>query len=183
MSLVADSDEAAPRHLPALQLEPQLGMEMAGNFRRADRRAPLRGEGRSRRPRPPRRCARRNGRQSPDRGCRRSTPSRAARSVPVSSSRACVGQAVAAEAVVEAVAEAIEALRAGALDLAASARQRRVRIVGRQELAEPREPARFFEVQVGDQQRLLRRPEERAVGRRRRTFRLRTKREPWRRFA
>ena len=31
-----------------------------------------------------------------------------------------------------------------------------MRIIGRQELAEPREPARLFEVQVGDEQRLLR---------------------------
>ena len=68
-------------------------------------------------------------------------------------------QPVAAEAVVEAVAEAIEARRAGALDLAGERGQRRVRIIGRQELAEPREPARLFEVQVGDEQRLLRGPD------------------------
>ena len=32
MSLVADSDEAAPRDVAALEVKPQLGMEMAGDF-------------------------------------------------------------------------------------------------------------------------------------------------------
>ena len=73
----------------------------------------------------------------------------------------------------------IEARRAGALDLGRERGQRRMRIIGRKELPEPREPARLFEVQVGDEQRLLRGPEQRAVRRSRRTFRLRTKREPW----
>ena len=65
------------------------------------------------------------------------------------------GQPVAAEAVVEAVAEAIEPARAALLDIALQRSQRRLRIVRRQELAKPREPARFFEVQVGDQKRVL----------------------------
>ena len=88
------------------------------------------------------------------------------------------GQAVAAEAVVEAVAEAIEPARAAVLDIALQRGQRRLRIVRRQELAEAREPARFFEVQVGDQQRVLGRPVERAVGAGERSPGRRTKREP-----
>ena len=49
-----------------------------------------------------------------------------------------------------------------ALDVGGKRAQRRVRIIGRQELPEPREPARFFKVQVGDQQRLPAAPVERA---------------------
>ena len=80
--------------------------------------------------------------------------------------------------VVKAVAEAEEASGAGSLHLAGKRGQRRMRIIGRKELPEPREPARLFEVQVGDEQRLLGGPEQRAGGGSRRTFRLRTKREP-----
>jgi hypothetical protein len=72
---------------------------------------------------------------------------------------------LATEPVVEAVAEAVEPSRAGTLDLAREPAQRRVRIIGRQELPETCEPARLFEVQVGDEQRVLRRPEQRAVAR------------------
>src|SRR5437764_15021799 len=81
-----------------------------------------------------------------------------------------LGQALAPELVVEAVAEAKEAPGAGALELAAERSQRRVRIVGRKELASLGEPARFFEMQVGDQQRLLARPEEGAVSGREECF-------------
>ena len=152
--LVRRHDEAAPRDLPALEVEPQLGMEMAGDFG-------------------PRLAAhgfvakddpadldfvldscRRNGRRSPDRGCRRSTSSRAVAVRSVSSARALAGSRSQPNAVMEAVAEAIEPLGAGALDLGGERGQRRVRIIRRKELAEPREPARFLEVQVGDQQRL-----------------------------
>ena len=76
------------------------------------------------------------------------------------------GQPLAAEAVVEAVAQAIEPRGAGPLDLGRKRGQGRVRIVGRQQLAEPREPAGFFEVQVGDQQRAAIGPEQGAADRR-----------------
>jgi hypothetical protein len=75
-----------------------------------------------------------------------------------------VRKAVAAEAVMEAVPEAVESGRAAALDVAGERGQGRMRIIGREQLAEPREPARLFEVQVGDQQRALRRPVERTFG-------------------
>ena len=81
-----------------------------------------------------------------------------------------VGQALAAECVVEAVAEAEQPPGAGALDLGGKRAQRRVRIVGRKELSEPREPARFLEVQIGNQQRFLARPEQRAVSGREERF-------------
>ena len=82
--------------------------------------------------------------------------------------------------VMEAVAEAIEALRAAAFHFGSERRQRRMRIIGRKELPKPCEPARLFEMQVGDEQRLARRAK---TARRRlspRMFRLRTKREPCR---
>jgi hypothetical protein len=75
-------------------------------------------------------------------------------------------QPVTADAVVEAVAEAEEPSRAGLFDDRGERAQRRLRIIGREELPEPRVPARLFEVQIGDQQRIFRAPEERAVGRR-----------------
>ena len=106
-------DEAAARDLAALEVQPQLGMEMAGDFRPrlvahrfvakddpGDLDLILD-------------AARRNGRRSPDRGCRRSTSSRGVAVSSVSSARALGRQPVAAEAVVEAVAEAIEPRRAG----------------------------------------------------------------------
>ena len=74
-----------------------------------------------------------------------------------------VGEAVAAEAVVEAVAEAIESGRAAAVDVARQHGQRGERIIGRQELAEAGEPAGLFEMEVGDEQRGLARPEQRAI--------------------
>src|SRR5947209_9201624 len=55
------------------------------------------------------------------------------------------GQPIAAEAVVETVAEAIEPIRAGALDLGRERGQRRMRIIGRKELTQAREPARLLE--------------------------------------
>lgn len=74
-------------------------------------------------------------------------------------------QAVAAETVVEAVAKTVEALRAGAFHLFGQRRQRRVRIIWRQELSEPREPARLFEMQVGNEQRFMGRPIKRTISR------------------
>jgi hypothetical protein len=71
---------------------------------------------------------------------------------------------------VEAVAEAIQPRRAAAFHPGGQRAQGRLRIVWRQELAQPREPACFFEMQVGDEQRLLRRPVERAIGRRVKRF-------------
>ena len=147
-------DEAAARHLPAAQMNAQLGMEMAGDFR-------------------PRLVA--NGFVAEDDSAELDLVRDAAAAM-VGEARIVVAddpgpvelrgefgqqfararrQPIAAEAVVEAVAEAIEARRAGALDLGGERGQRRMRIVGRQELPEPREPARLFKVQVGDQQRLL----------------------------
>ena len=153
-------DETAPRDLPALEVEPELGVKMARHFgpRVVAHRLMAKddaGDSSSSARR------RRNGRKSPDRDCRRSTPSRARGHLHQQLARGG-RQPVAAEAVVEAVAEAIEPPGAGALDLGRERGQGRVRIIGRQELPEPREPARFLEVQVGDQQRLLRRPVERA---------------------
>ena len=81
-----------------------------------------------------------------------------------------IGQALAAEGVVEAVAEAEETPRAGALHLRGERAQRRVGIVGWKELPEPREPARLFEVQIGNQQRFLARPEQRALSGREERF-------------
>ena len=49
ISLVAEATKQRRETLPALELQPELGMEMAGDFRAAGRRAPLRGEGRCRR--------------------------------------------------------------------------------------------------------------------------------------
>ena len=74
-----------------------------------------------------------------------------------------IGQALAAESVVEAVAEAEQPPGAGALDFAGERAQRRMRIIGREELTEPREPARLLKVQIGNEQRFLARPEQRAV--------------------
>ena len=54
----------------------------------------------------------------------------------------------------KAVAKTEEAGRAGPLNGRQPA-QRRLQIIGRKKLAEPREPARLFEVQVGDEQRFL----------------------------
>ena len=81
-----------------------------------------------------------------------------------------VGQSVAAECIVKAVAEAEQPPGAGAPDLGRKRAQRRVRIVGREELAEPREPARFLEVKVGDQQRVFTRPKQRALSGREERF-------------
>ena len=125
MSLVAESDEAAPRHLPAFEVHAQLGMEVAGNFRpriAADRfvakddpaeldllldaAAAMVGKARiviADDPRP----VELRGQSGQKRARVRRQP-------------------VAAEAVVEAVAEAIEPLRAGALDLERQRAQRRL---------------------------------------------------------
>ena len=54
------------------------------------------------------------------------------------------GEPVAAEAVVEAVAEAIERLHPSLGDQAAQRGESRLRIIRWQELSEPREPARLF---------------------------------------
>jgi len=75
-------------------------------------------------------------------------------------------QSVAAESVVKAVAETVEPCSAGAFDLGSQRGQRGLRIIRRKELTETGVPARLFEVQVRDQQRILRGPEQRAVGRR-----------------
>src|SRR4051794_10839955 len=75
-------------------------------------------------------------------------------------------QAFAAEAVVEAVAEAIELHSAGLLDLRSEGAQRGMRIVRWEELAEARKPARFFKVEVRNQQRSPTRPEKRTGMRR-----------------
>jgi hypothetical protein len=72
------------------------------------------------------------------------------------------GKPLASEAVVEAVAKAVDPPRAGALRFLRERRQRRVLIIRGQELPQPREPARFFEVQVGKQERFARGPVERA---------------------
>ncbi len=74
-----------------------------------------------------------------------------------------VGQTVAAEAVVERVAETIERGRAACLDLPFERLQRGERIVGREHLPRPREPAGLFEVQVGHQHGVPRRPVKRAI--------------------
>ena len=87
-------------------------------------------------------------------------------------------KSIAAEAVVKAVAEAVEPCGAGALDLRSKRGQGRVRIVGRQELPEPGEPARLLKVQVGDEQRALRAAKTARRPTSPGTFRLRTKREP-----
>ena len=73
-------------------------------------------------------------------------------------------QTIASEAVVETITEAKEARRASALHLGGKRGQRRVRIIGWEKLSESREPACLFQMQIGDQQRLLQRPIERAVG-------------------
>jgi len=73
-------------------------------------------------------------------------------------------EAITAEAIVEAVTEAIEAGRARPLDLTSERGQRRVRIIGRKELAGQREPAGFFKVQIGDEHGLARGPIERTSG-------------------
>jgi hypothetical protein len=45
-----------------------------------------------------------------------------------------------------------------------------MRIIRREELSKAREPARFLEVQVRDEQSILRRPQERTVSRRVKRF-------------
>jgi hypothetical protein len=75
-------------------------------------------------------------------------------------------QALAAARVVETVAEAPDLGRIGRRDRAFQRRERRRAVVGRQHLAEAREPARLLEMQIGDDQRTPRGPEQRAVGQR-----------------
>lgn len=72
-------------------------------------------------------------------------------------------EALATEPVMKAVAEAEEPLGACRLDGASQRAERRLRIIWWQELSEAREPACLLEVQIGNQQRFLGRPEERAV--------------------
>ncbi len=79
-------------------------------------------------------------------------------------------QPLAAESVVEAVAETIEPARSRRPDELVERRQGRDRIIGGKELAQPREPARLLEVQIGDEQRFPGRPVERAFGRCRERF-------------
>ena len=165
MILLADLTKQRRETLAALEVQPELGMEMAGDFRARvvalgfvaeddsadldlvrDPAAAMVGESRVV-------VADDPGPVEP----RREAPSA------VRGRRPAGGRS---RTVVEAVAKAIEASRAAALDLGGERRQRRVRIIRRQELAEPSEPARLFEVQVGDEQRLARRPEQRAGGRR-----------------
>src|SRR5947209_20587960 len=61
------------------------------------------------------------------------------------------------------VPETVQPLCPRPLDLGRKSGESRMRIVRREELSEPREPARLLEMQIGDQQRLLGRPEECAV--------------------
>ena len=112
-----------------------------------------------------------------DRGCRRSRSSRARRSVLEKLARLlrAADRSRSGRGSCRQGSRAASAPRP--LHLRGQRGQRRVRIIGRKELPEAREPARLFEVQVGDQQRLLLRPEERAFGVRG-TSRQRTKREP-----
>ena len=170
--------ETAPRHLAPFEVHPQLGVEMAGHFRARvaahrfvakDDPGNLQLVGQA--------AAAMVGEagivvaDDPD-------PVELRRSFAVSKIARRGGQSVAAEAVVEAVAEAVDALGAGPLHLARQRRQRRVRIVWRKELPEPGEPARFLEVQVGDQQRLLGGPIKRTFCSRDEGLDRRTKREP-----
>ena len=74
------------------------------------------------------------------------------------------GQAVAAELVVEAVAEAVEPLGPRAVHYFGQCGKRCLAVIGRQELAEPGVPAGLFEVQVGDQQGAPLRPPQRTLG-------------------
>jgi hypothetical protein len=60
---------------------------------------------------------------------------------------------------VEAVTEAIEAGGAGRGDFLGQPGEGGLTVVRRQELSEAGEPAGLFQVQIGDQQRLLGRPE------------------------
>ena len=62
------------------------------------------------------------------------------------------GQPLAAEAVVEAVAEAPDFPASGADRRGGQIGQGGDRVVGRQHLPEPREPARFLEMEIGDEQ-------------------------------
>ena len=70
------------------------------------------------------------------------------------------GKAVAAVAVVEAVAEAPDLLGAGRDGERGEIGEGGDRIVGRKHLPQPGEPARFLEMEVGDQQGPARRPEQ-----------------------
>src|SRR5688572_11721874 len=67
---------------------------------------------------------------------------------------------VATVTVMERIAEAVEAVGAGGGDLRGQRGQGRLAVIRRQELAEAGEPARLLEVQIGDQQRPLGRPEQ-----------------------
>ena len=73
------------------------------------------------------------------------------------------GQAVAAVAVVEAVAEAPDFVRAGGGDEGGEIGQGCDGIVRRQHLAEAGEPARFLQVEIGNQKRAAGRPEQGAL--------------------
>src|SRR5258708_15475022 len=70
---------------------------------------------------------------------------------------------IAAKAVMEAVAETIDPGCVCTLDFCGKFRERRVRVVGRQELAETRKPACFFKMQISNEKRLLRWPVKRAA--------------------
>lgn len=67
-------------------------------------------------------------------------------------------------AVMETVAEAPDGPRAGFSGKRGEPVERVVAVVGRQRLAESGVPARLFEMQIGDDQRAVTRPEQRAVG-------------------
>ena len=73
------------------------------------------------------------------------------------------GQPLAALGIVETVAQAPDFARAERVDDRAEIGKRRERIVGRQHLPALGKPARFLEVEIGHQQRLARRPEQRTA--------------------
>src|SRR5688572_24147593 len=67
---------------------------------------------------------------------------------------------VATISIMERIAETIEAGGAGGGDFGGQGGERCLAVIGRQELAEAGEPAGFLQVQIGDQQRPLGRPEK-----------------------
>src|SRR5438309_164317 len=156
------SDETAARDVPSLEVQPELGMEVAGNFRPRlladgfvakddaadldlllDAAAAMVGEA---------------GIVIADDPCPVEIRRKGAQQIARSGR-----QPFAAEAVMKTVAETVQPLCPGPLNLGRKGGESRMRIVRREKLPEPREPARLLEMQIGDQQRLLGRPEECAV--------------------
>ena len=163
--------EAAARDLPAAEVDAAAWDGSGRRFPGAARRAPLRGEGRSRRSRPRPRCV------PPQWSAK---PGSWLPTIQVQSSRCgqfgqqlagARRQPIAAEAVVEAVAEAIEAVRAGPLDLgrrapSASRANHRAEGIGRA----ARTSSPFRGAGRRPAARLLGGPEQRAVGSREERF-------------